>query len=76
MMIVKITVMMLLLGGVTAGDRDSPPDKLGPDPVYNDTCVTTGGGKTGAHCVFPFQFNVRLVSNIIYQSLKNKNSRG
>ena len=37
-MIVKITVVMLLLGGVTAGDRDSPPDKLGPDPVYNDTC--------------------------------------
>ena len=35
---VKITVMMLLLGGVTAGDIDSPPDKLGPDPVYNDTC--------------------------------------
>ena len=71
MMIVKITVMMLLLGGVTAGDRDSPLD-----PVYNDACVTTGGGKTGAHCVFPFQFNVRRVSNIIYQSLINKNSRG
>ena len=38
MMIVKITAVMLLLGGVTAVDRDSPPDKLGPDPVYNDTC--------------------------------------
>ena len=32
-MIVKITVMMLLPGGVIAGDRDSPPDKLGPIKV-------------------------------------------
>ena len=29
------------------------------------SCVTTGGGRTGAHCVFPFQINVRMANMIL-----------
>ena len=29
------------------------------------SCVTTGGERTGAHCVFPFRFNVRIASIIL-----------
>ena len=48
--------MMLLLGGVTAGDIDYPLDKLGPDPVYNDTWdysrAITGYARCGDKCIF------------------------
>ena len=50
-------------------DRISGPRKCiniqitNPQPISSSSCVTVGGGKTGANCVFPF----------IYQGTKHNN---
>ena len=33
------------------------------NPVTSSSCVTTGGGKTGANCVFPFRYKVSMKVN-------------
>ena len=48
-----------------------------PDNCAVDTsCVTTGGPRIGAYCVFPFQINVRIANIIVATETLKKFTRG